>query len=86
MSRHGFANWILAKDLDEAYDILQGELVKHVAMQEEVAQDAPHPVLAELNQIVLEQRDIIRQYQDHMDLLIQNITRSAWGNILKPAP
>jgi signal transduction histidine kinase/CheY-like chemotaxis protein len=86
MSRHKFDNCRLADSVEQAYEILLGEQVKDLNLYEEVARDDPHPVLSELNQIILEQKDIIRQYQRHMDLLIQNITHSSWENILQPAP
>ena len=84
LSRNKFETWHLADSLEEACKHHLGEERKEMALYEEVQRDAPHPVLSELNQVIIEQRDIIKQYHAHMDLLLQNITRSSWDNILKP--
>tara|TARA_Y100001954_G_scaffold125332_1_gene134517 strand:- start:1775 stop:4204 length:2430 start_codon:yes stop_codon:yes gene_type:complete len=86
LSRHKFMNWHLANSLEEAFGILSDTHPKPVALYEEVARDGSHEDLQELNQVVVEQRDIIKQYHAHMDLLLQNITRSSWDDILKPTP
>ncbi len=84
LSRHKFKTWHLAESLEEACKHHLGEERKEIPLYEEVARDAPHQVLSELNQVILDQRDIIKQYHAHMDLLLQNITRSSWDNLLKP--
>jgi signal transduction histidine kinase/ActR/RegA family two-component response regulator len=86
MARNTFPNWRLASSLEEACDLLNKKKAKDIAMHDEIKQEDLNQDPGELHQVILQQQDLIHQYQDHVNILVQNISQSAWENLLDPIP